>query len=72
MCVFKLGIGARLLCVFVVLFKLLCFIVDFSSVGGSCVPRVFGWAMVGVVVGCLLTLPGGRNGHAMPPVVPLF
>ena len=42
MCVFELGAGARLLCVFVVLFKFTCFIVDFSSVSGSCVPRLFG------------------------------
>ena len=42
MCVFELGVGARLFRVFVVLFKFICFIVDFSSVGGSCNPRIFG------------------------------
>ena len=42
MCVFELGDGAQLLCVFVVLLKFICFIVDLSSVSGSCVPRIFG------------------------------
>ena len=42
MCVFELGAGARLLRVFVVLFKFICCIVDFSGVSRSCVPRLFG------------------------------
>ena len=42
MCVFEIGAGARLLCVFVLLFKFICFVVDFSGVSGSCVPRLFG------------------------------
>jgi hypothetical protein len=71
-CVLELGDGARLLCVFVVLFKFIYRIVDFSGVNGSCVPRLFGWAVVGIVVGCSRVFPCGRNGRAMPPVVLLF
>ena len=42
MCVFELGAGARLLCVFVVLCKIMYSIADLSGVSGSCVPRLLG------------------------------
>ena len=41
-CVFELGVGAQLLCKFVVFLKFIYSFVDFSSVIGSCLPRIFG------------------------------
>jgi hypothetical protein len=41
-CVFELGTGARLLCVFVVFFTFIYNFADVAGVSGSCVPRLIG------------------------------
>ena len=47
MCVVELGFGARLLCVFVVFFTVLCSFADVAGVMASCVLR-----LIEVVDGC--------------------
>jgi len=71
-CVFELDAGAQLLCVFVVFFYVYITLPTFRVCAGLAFGVFLGWAAVEVVVGCSGVFPGGRNGRAMSPVVPLF